>query len=140
MLNAEKTYVDKAFASLGMLRATFTPNFLSFLMMRITGVALAAFLFLHLWTIGQVHRGTARFDAAMAAYDNPLGWILEYLLLLGVLFHLMNGLRLIAADFLGLTERQAGMLMIAVSAVAVVGALSITVFFPGLLSGIMAIR
>ena len=122
--------MDRLFSYVGMLRATFTFNFFAFLLMRITGVALAVFLFLHIWTVGQVQRGMGEFNGAMAAYNKPLGWAMEYLLLMAVLYHMMNGLRLMAADFLNMTERQSELLWLAGMFVIGTGAYSLFVFFP----------
>lgn len=105
-------------------------NLFSFLLMRLTGIALSIFLFLHIWTIGQVQRGNDSFNSAMSAYNNLFGWILEYLLLLAVLYHMFNGLRLIIADFYNLTERQKGLLWIVIVIVALIASASIFVFFP----------
>lgn len=105
-------------------------NLFSFLLMRLTGIALSVFLFLHIWTIGQIQKGNDNFDQAMNAYNNPLGWTLEYLLLLAVLYHMFNGLRLIVADFFNLTERQKGLLWIVVVVVALIASASLFVFFP----------
>lgn len=115
-----------------MLRRTFTLNYLAFLLMRLTGIALAIYLFLHIWSILQVQKGEAAFDAKMASYNTPVGWMLEYLLLLAVAYHLFNGVRIIAADFFHLTKRQAEMLWaVGASVVAIAGA-CLFVFFPGL--------
>lgn len=105
-------------------------NLFSFLFMRLTGIGLSVFLFLHIWTIGQVQRGNDAFNFAMNAYNNPLGWTLEYLLLLAVLFHMFNGLRLIVADFFNLTEHQRGFLLIVVVICALIASASLFVFFP----------
>lgn len=115
-----------------MLKRTFTFNYLAFLLMRITGIALAVYLFLHIWSIGQVLRGTEAFEAKMASYNTPLGWLMEYSLLLAVLYHIMNGLRVIVADFFGLTEKQSGMLWGAGFVVVAVGAACFSVFLQGL--------
>jgi succinate dehydrogenase cytochrome b556 subunit len=105
-------------------------NLFSFLLMRLTGIALSIFLFLHIWTIGQIQRGNDSFNSAMNAYNNLFGWILEYLLLLAVLYHMFNGLRLIIADFFNLTERQKGLLWIVIVIVVLIASASIFVFFP----------
>ncbi len=105
-------------------------NLISFLFMRLTGISLSIFLFLHIWTIGQVQKGNDSFNEAMNAYNNLAGWILEYLLLLAVLYHMFNGLRLIIADFCNFTERQKGLLWIVVVIVAIVASASLFVFFP----------
>jgi len=105
-------------------------NLFSFLLMRLTGIALSVFLFLHIWTIGQIQKGNDSFNQAMSAYNNLFGWVLEYLLLLAVIYHMFNGLRLIAADFFNLTERQKGLLWIAIVIIALIASASLFVFFP----------
>lgn len=117
-----------------MLKTTFTLNYLAFLLMRITGLGLVLYLILHLWSIGQIQRGSSSFDAIMNAYNKLPFWFFEYLLLLAVLYHMFNGIRVIVADFFGLTERQSGMLWLVGTAVAIAGAFSIPVFFRGILS------
>lgn len=116
-----------------MLRTTFTFNYLAFLLMRITGLALVLYLILHIWSIGHVRQGASSFDATMAAYNKLPFWFFEYLLLLAVLYHMFNGLRLTLADFFSLTKRQAQMLWLAGLCIAIIGAFSITVFFPGIM-------
>ena len=124
--------MDRVFSYVGMLKATFTLNFFAFLLMRVTGIALAVFLFLHIWTVGQVRSGVQEFNGAMAAYNAPIGWAMEYLLLLAVLYHMMNGLRLMAADFLSLTGRQSELLWLAGMFVIGMGAYAFFVFFPAI--------
>lgn len=112
------------------LRLNRSINLFAFLLMRLTGIALSVFLFLHIWTIGQVQKGADSFNNAMLSYNNPFGWVLEYLLLLAVLYHMFNGLRLIVADFFNLTENQRGLLWIVVVAASLIASASLFVFFP----------
>ncbi len=105
-------------------------NLFSFLLMRLSGIALSVFLFLHIYTIGQIQKGNDNFNLAMNAYNNPVGWLMEYLLLLAVLYHMFNGIRLIVADFYNLTDRQKGLLWIVVIIVALIASASLFVFFP----------
>ena len=111
-------------------------NLFSFLLMRLTGIALSVFLFLHIWTIGQIQKGNDSFNQAMNAYNNLFGWVLEYFLLLAVIYHMFNGLRLIVADFFNLTERQKGLLWIAIVIIALIASASLFVFFPIIPKGI----
>jgi succinate dehydrogenase / fumarate reductase, cytochrome b subunit len=116
-----------------MLKRTFTFNYLAFLLMRITGIALVLYLILHIWSIGHVRHGSVAFNDAMAVYNKPLFWLFEYLLLLAVLYHMFNGLRLIIADFFSLTEHQSFLLWLAGLCVVIIGAFSISVFLPGII-------
>ena len=67
---------------------------------RLTGLALVAFLLMHLYTLGSVQGGEAAFDQAMKALQRPLPKIGELLLLWAILFHGLNGLRLILLNVL----------------------------------------
>ena len=66
---------------------------------RISGVVLAVYLFVHLYTLSAVLRGAESFDAVMEAFENPVVRLLELLLVVGVLFHTLNGIRLIILHF-----------------------------------------
>ena len=67
---------------------------------RLTGLALVAFLLMHLYTLGSVQGGEAAFDRAMKALQRPLPKTGELLLLWAILFHGLNGLRLILLNVL----------------------------------------
>lgn len=92
-----------------------------FVLHRLTGVALTVYVFVHLVTLGSVLRGRTDFDRVMAILDGPSVRILEVLLVAAVLFHTMNGLRLVA---LALTPRaDQKWLAYAVIAVSLMGLL-----------------
>lgn len=116
-----------------MLKRTFTFNYLAFLLMRITGIALAAYLFLHIYSIAKIQNGADAFNDKMESFNTPGGWVLEYLLLLAVLYHMFNGIRITAADFFGLTKRQSEMLWIAGVCIISIGAVCVFRFFPGII-------
>ena len=67
---------------------------------RLTGLALVAFLLVHLYTLSSVQGGEAAFDQAMKALERPLPKMGELLLLWAILFHGLNGLRLILINVL----------------------------------------
>lgn len=105
------------------------PGMASFLLQRVTGLGLLAYLLIHLYSIGMGRLGgKPAFDATMKIYDTPLFHVLEWLLLIAVLFHLLNGLRLVAADLLALTRAHRPMFWGVVVAVVVAAAVSVTVF------------
>ena len=82
------------------------PGMLSFWIHRVTGVAVTIFLFLHIFTLSSVFRGKDAYDYAISKFDTKFGYILQYLLLLAVAIHLLNGIRITAVDFWGLTRIQ----------------------------------
>src|SRR5574341_140070 len=79
---------------------------------RATGIAVTIFLFLHIWTLSAVFRGKAAYDYAISKFDTRIGYILQYLLLLAVAVHLLNGIRITIVDFFGLTRSQKKLLWI----------------------------
>jgi len=66
----------------------------AFMAHRLSGIALVAYLFLHLAVLSQLWGGPARWDAFVALARSPLLLALDVLLLATVLFHGLNGLRL----------------------------------------------
>ncbi len=66
-----------------------------FVMHRLTGAALTVYLYLHLITLGSILQGPDRFNRAMEWMSQPTVRLMELLLVWVVLFHTLNGLRLI---------------------------------------------
>jgi fumarate reductase subunit D len=72
----------------------------AFLVHRISGLALAAFLPLHFWVLGNALEGEARLGAFLAWSEQPLVKLAEWGLVLLLAAHLSGGLRLLALEFL----------------------------------------
>jgi len=70
---------------------------------RITGVALTAYIFLHIYALSalQKHKvdGGKAFDEEMALFSTPLFLFFEWILFAFVLFHSLNGIRIVLVDF-----------------------------------------
>jgi succinate dehydrogenase / fumarate reductase cytochrome b subunit len=66
---------------------------------RISGVALIAYLFLHIWSISPLVQGKAAFEQKMATYSSTLFSFVEWFLFAFVLFHALNGVRIIIVDW-----------------------------------------
>ena len=66
---------------------------------RISGVAIWAFLVLHVIDIFLVGAAPDTYDTLLAIYAHPIGIVLEWLLGAAVLYHALNGLRIIIIDF-----------------------------------------
>jgi len=62
---------------------------------RVTGIVIVAFLIVHLYTLGAIGGGEAAFDRIMQKMDSPLVKVGELILLWVLLFHALNGIRLI---------------------------------------------
>ena len=124
--------IKKMFLNIKELFLNFNTGMISFLIHRVTGVALAAYLVLHIITISPYREGAAAFDASVGKYDNLFGHFMEYFLLLAVLFHLLNGIRLTISDFFNLSRFQEKMFVWCVIIFMVISFYSIVVFFPEL--------
>src|SRR5437763_14230015 len=70
---------------------------LAFVIQRVTGLGLLFYLFLHVHTIHML-RDPAAFQAALAQFGQPLFKLGEILLLLPVILHALNGIRITMVD------------------------------------------
>lgn len=66
---------------------------------RISGVAVWAFVILHVIDIYLVGGNPEAYDELLAIYASPIGRVLETLLGAALLYHALNGLRIIVMDF-----------------------------------------
>ena len=66
---------------------------------RITGVAVLFFLYVHVLDTALVRVSPDAYDAIIASYKTPLVNLMEVGLVGAVLFHALNGLRVMAVDF-----------------------------------------
>lgn len=67
---------------------------------RVSGLALALFLPLHFWALGQALQGAAQLDAFLAWTAHPLVKFSEWGLVLLLAAHLAGGLRVLVLEFL----------------------------------------
>ncbi len=94
---------------------------------RLTGLALVAYVFLHLSFIStaSMAEGGADFDVLMETTSQPLFVAMDFLLVIVVIYHAMNGLRVVLFD-LGVGIRRQKLVFwvtMAISAVLIVGGL-----------------
>ncbi|GAA3221390.1 hypothetical protein GCM10020256_28180 [Streptomyces thermocoprophilus] len=66
---------------------------------RVTGVLIFFFLFVHVLDTALVRVSPEDYDKVVATYKTPIVACLEYGLVAAILFHALNGLRVIAVDF-----------------------------------------
>ena len=66
---------------------------------RISGVAIWVFILLHVLDIWLAHANAALYDDLLAIYASPAGRVGETLLGAALLYHALNGLRIIVMDF-----------------------------------------
>lgn len=80
-------------------RARAHPAYWAFLMHRLSGLGLAAFLPLHFWALGQALHGAAALDGFLRFADQGLFKFAEWGLVVLLALHLMGGLRLLLIEF-----------------------------------------
>jgi succinate dehydrogenase / fumarate reductase cytochrome b subunit len=66
---------------------------------RITGIALISYLFLHIYSLAPLSQGREAFNAKMQQFTTPFFMVLEWLLFAFVLFHSLNGIRIVLVDW-----------------------------------------
>ncbi len=82
----------------------------SWLMHRVTGVGIILFLFAHIVDTALVGWGPEAYNKVVAVYHNPFIRLLELALVAMVIFHALNGVRIMLIDFFPkLADRQAGL-------------------------------
>ncbi|WP_280420190.1 succinate dehydrogenase, cytochrome b556 subunit [Nocardia carnea] len=75
------------------------PGMWSWALHRITGVTVFFFLFVHVLDTALVRVSPEMYDEAIAIYKTPIVALMEMGLVFCVLFHALNGVRVILVDF-----------------------------------------
>ncbi len=94
-------------------RARNHPAWWAFLVHRLSGLALALFLPLHFWALGQAIQGEARLETFLRWSDAPLVKLAEWGLVVLLSAHLTGGLRLLALEFLPWRDWQKSLAAVA---------------------------
>ncbi len=66
---------------------------------RVTGVLIFFFLFVHVLGQAMLRVSPQTYNAVLGDYKSPVVGLMEYGLVAAILFHALNGLRVIAVDF-----------------------------------------
>jgi len=66
---------------------------------RMTGIALIGYLFLHVYSLSPLTEGEAAFNSKMQTFTTPPFMVLEWFLFAFVLFHSLNGIRIVIVDW-----------------------------------------
>jgi succinate dehydrogenase / fumarate reductase cytochrome b subunit len=66
---------------------------------RVTGVTVFFFLFVHVIDTSMVRVSPVAYNTAVDTYKNPLVGLMEVGLVAAVLFHALNGIRVVLVDF-----------------------------------------
>jgi succinate dehydrogenase / fumarate reductase cytochrome b subunit len=75
------------------------PGQYSWILHRITGVAIILFLFMHVVDTALIGWGPEAYERVLTAYQNPFIHLLELGLVIAVLYHSLNGLKITLIDF-----------------------------------------
>ena len=97
---------------------------------RITGIGLAVYLFLHIWTLSYVRQGEEAFNHSLDKWDNPLGHFFEYALLIAVAIHMFNGIRIMLAEFFNLSKYHLKLLYWTLLICIIIAIYGLFLFFP----------
>jgi succinate dehydrogenase / fumarate reductase cytochrome b subunit len=92
----------------------------SWLLHRITGLGLLVFLFIHIVDISVIGFGPKVYNESVLLFDQAIVRLLSLSLVACVLYHALNGLRIMAIDFWSKGVRYQKVLFVAVLAVSIV--------------------
>jgi succinate dehydrogenase / fumarate reductase cytochrome b subunit len=107
----------------------------AFVAHRATGVAVFAFLALHVFDVALYAVSPARFDEVHELYGTAVMRVFECLLLFAILFHTLNGLRLVLLDVVEVRLATARLLLhVALGLTAVSGTLASVVILKPVLA------
>ena len=107
---------------------------ISWLLHRLTGVILALYLFAHIIVVSSGLWGPESFNAWLKAVQTPLTHFLEIFLLACISFHLLNGLRITATDFLFVTKQHKVIFWVAGAIFVLFMIVTLSVFLPRVFS------
>jgi fumarate reductase subunit D len=99
------------------------PAYWAFLLHRLSGLALALFLPVHLWVLGQALHGEAKLDRFLRWADQPLVKLAETVLIALFAAHLCGGMRLLILEWTAWRPWQKNLLPISLGAALLVALL-----------------
>jgi succinate dehydrogenase / fumarate reductase, cytochrome b subunit len=100
----------------------------SWLLHRVTGLAILLFLFIHIVDISLIGFGPAAYNTGVLLFDTIVVRILSLALIGAVLFHAFNGVRIMIIDFWHKGVRYQALIFVIVLIVTVVGFLPLGYF------------
>ena len=99
----------------------------SWLAHRVTGVAIILFLFAHVIDTAVIGWGPAAYNRVVSVYENPLVRLLEYGLVAAVLYHAINGTKILLIDFFPSLARHIRALGLATVGIFVASMIPVTI-------------
>jgi succinate dehydrogenase / fumarate reductase cytochrome b subunit len=95
----------------------------AFILNRLTGLGVLAYLFLHLIVLSLLARGPSAWDGFVSIAASPLFLCFDVVLIFGLLFHGLNGIRVTLVGFGLVVDRQRAMFV----ALMIIGAIALVV-------------
>ena len=80
---------------------------LALLAQRVSGLAILVYLFFHIFVTGTVTEGRGAWESTMDTLSNPLMHLGEWLVVVAVTFHAVNGIRVLLLELTPLVGRPA---------------------------------
>lgn len=74
-------------------------GYVAWLLNRVTGILITFYLVMHIWVIHHLAHGPEHYQRVMQFLSSKLFMVFEFLLIGVVLFHMMNGIRIVLVDF-----------------------------------------
>jgi fumarate reductase subunit D len=102
-------------------RARDHASYWAFLMHRLSGLGLAAFLPLHFWVLGQALQGASALDSFLQLSNQWLFKFAEWGLVVLLALHMMGGVRLLLIEFGNFSGLRKNWIAIAVGFAAATG-------------------
>jgi succinate dehydrogenase / fumarate reductase, cytochrome b subunit len=93
------------------------PGMWSWVLHRITGATIFFFLFVHVLDTALVRISPQAYDEVISTYKTPIVGLMELGLVVAVLFHALNGIRIILIDFWGQGPRYQRQMLWAVAVI-----------------------
>ena len=84
-------------------------GYMAWLLNRVTGLAVTLYLGAHIWVMHNLSQGREGFNRVMEFIQSPVTMVLEILLVGAVLYHGINGIRVILIEVAGGTQYQKGL-------------------------------
>ena len=80
----------------------------AWMLFRISGLVLVFYLFVHVWVISQGRAGAESLNKLFEFFDKPLLVFLDLMLVSAVLYHALNGVRIVLMDLgIGIKQHKA---------------------------------
>jgi succinate dehydrogenase / fumarate reductase, cytochrome b subunit len=103
---------------------------------RLTGLGILLFLVIHVVETGLIIYSPEFYDSALVLYKNPLFRVAELAIFFAVLFHAVNGARIVIQDFWPMVMERHRQLAIATAVITVLAMIPVTWMMMGPVLGL----